>query len=225
MSTSFPTTIDTFVNPVSTDLVANANPALNHDSQHANINDSVKALEIKVGINSSADTSSIDFKLAAVIALAAQLAAPGITVPYAGTSAPSGWLLCDGSAVSRTGSNAALFTAIGTAFGIGDGTTTFNVPNLKGKIPYGKDASDTNFDALNTPSVYVGEKKHQLTAGELASHTHTISQVHIQNGSQSTSGSGSLQNSLVTASTDSAGNDTAHNNMPPYIVMNYIIKI
>lgn len=62
----------------------------------------------------------------------------GILVPYAGSSAPSGWLLCDGSAVSRT-TYAALFAAISTTYGVGDGSTTFNVPDLRGRIPAGQD--------------------------------------------------------------------------------------
>jgi microcystin-dependent protein len=64
----------------------------------------------------------------------------GFIQPYAGTAAPTGWLLCDGSAVSRT-TYADLFTLIGITYGAGDGTTTFNVPNLKGRFPLGYAAS------------------------------------------------------------------------------------
>lgn len=56
----------------------------------------------------------------------------GTMSPYGGSAAPEGWLLCDGSAVSRT-SYPDLFTAIGTTYGVGDGATTFNLPNLTGK--------------------------------------------------------------------------------------------
>lgn len=59
-------------------------------------------------------------------------APPGVINPYAGSAAPSGWLMCDGSAVSRT-TYAALFAAIGTAFGAGDGTTTFNLPDTRAR--------------------------------------------------------------------------------------------
>lgn len=55
----------------------------------------------------------------------------GAMIPYAGASAPAGYLLCNGSAVSRT-TYAALFAVIGTTYGSGDGSTTFNVPNAKG---------------------------------------------------------------------------------------------
>ena len=64
----------------------------------------------------------------------------GVILPYGGTSAPSGYLLCDGSAVSRT-TYGVLFTAIGTAFGVGNGSTTFNIPDMQGNIPVGKGGS------------------------------------------------------------------------------------
>jgi hypothetical protein len=61
----------------------------------------------------------------------------GMLVAYGGITAPGGWLFCDGSAVSRT-TFAALFAAIGGLYGVGDGATTFNVPDLRGRIPIGK---------------------------------------------------------------------------------------
>ncbi len=69
---------------------------------------------------------------------------PGMLVPigsilaYSGASAPTGWVLCDGAAISRT-TYATLFAAIGTSFGTGDGSTTFNVPDLRGRVLVGKD--------------------------------------------------------------------------------------
>ena len=66
----------------------------------------------------------------------------GIIVPYAGGAAPTGWLLCDGSAISRSGYGA-LYTVIGTTYGVGDGSTTFNVPNMKQRFPLGKADSGT----------------------------------------------------------------------------------
>lgn len=62
----------------------------------------------------------------------------GTVLPFAGSAAPSGWLLCYGQAVSRA-TYANLFAAIGTAFGVGDGSTTFNVPDLRGRVPAGLD--------------------------------------------------------------------------------------
>lgn len=94
---------------------------------------------------------------------------PGAMAPFAGSSAPTGWLLCDGSAVSRS-TYAALFAVLGTTFGAGNGSTTFNVPNAKGRVLVGLDAGQTEFDALAETG---GAKTHQLTAAEMPSHTHT----------------------------------------------------
>ena len=68
----------------------------------------------------------------------ATLIPPGVVVPYAGSSAPTGWLICDGSSQLRA-SFAALFTAIGTTYGNVDGTH-FNLPDLGGRVPAGKEA-------------------------------------------------------------------------------------
>lgn len=62
----------------------------------------------------------------------------GVINPYAGAAVPSGWLICDGSEVSRT-TYAKLFIAIGATYGVGNGSTTFNVPDLRGRFPAGKD--------------------------------------------------------------------------------------
>jgi microcystin-dependent protein len=62
----------------------------------------------------------------------------GVVLPFAGSSPPSGWLLCNGQQVSRT-TYPELFAAIGTTFGVGDGSTTFNVPDLRGRVAAGKD--------------------------------------------------------------------------------------
>lgn len=71
----------------------------------------------------------------------------GTIVLFGGTNAPSGWLMCDGSAISRT-TYSKLFDAIGTSFGEGDGSTTFNLPNYKGKVPVGLDPNDEDFNTL-----------------------------------------------------------------------------
>ena len=64
----------------------------------------------------------------------ADLTPIGAITPYAGSAAPTGWLLCNGAAVSRT-AYAALFAVCGTSFGTGDGSTTFNLPNLTNRVP------------------------------------------------------------------------------------------
>ena len=90
----------------------------------------------------------------------------GIVMPFAGSTAPQGYLLCDGSAVSRT-DYADLFTAIGTVYGAGDGASTFNLPDLSGRVVLGVSQSH----ALGTTG---GEATHTLTEQELPAHTHVV---------------------------------------------------
>jgi len=92
----------------------------------------------------------------------------GVIMHYAGASAPTNWLICDGTAVSRS-TFAALFTIIGTTYGAGDGSTTFNLPDMRGKIAVGKHTSGT-FTTLGQTG---GEENHTLSVAELAAHSHT----------------------------------------------------
>ena len=92
----------------------------------------------------------------------------GIVIPFAGSIAPQGWLLCDGSAVSRT-TYAALFAVIGTTYGSGDGSTTFNIPNLSGRVVIGTSQSH----ALGTTG---GSETVTLTADQIPAHTHVVPQ-------------------------------------------------
>jgi hypothetical protein len=75
--TNFPTSLDAFVNPVGTDKVNNVNALLKHDRQHSDANDAIEALEVKVGINGSADTNSIDYKLSGITAGAVSVSTTG----------------------------------------------------------------------------------------------------------------------------------------------------
>lgn len=143
----------------------------------------------------------------------------GSIMIYAGDTAPSGWLICDGSEVSRT-TYANLFNAIGIAYGNGDGSTTFNLPNLKGRIPVGQDTSDTDLQTIGTPG---GEKTHQLTINEMPSHHHNTYGLYTNIGSGSNANTW-LAWSGGNAWVQNAGGDQAHNNMQPYVVMNYIIS-
>lgn len=92
----------------------------------------------------------------------------GIILPYAGSTAPEGYLMCDGSAVSRS-TYAALFAAIGTTYGAGDDSTTFNIPDLTGRVAIG--VSGTH--ALGATG---GEESHALLETELPVHHHEVPQ-------------------------------------------------
>lgn len=87
---------------------------------------------------------------------------------FTGSSIPSGYLLCDGRAVSRT-TYADLFKVIGTTYGAGDGSTTFNLPDFTGRLAVGKNSG--TFNSLGKKG---GEETHKMTASEIPSHTHSI---------------------------------------------------
>lgn len=147
----------------------------------------------------------------------------GAIMQYGGSTEPTGWLFCDGSAISRT-EYADLFTAIGTTYGSGDGSTTFNLPDLRGKVPVGLKSTDTSFDTLGETG---GEKAHTLTYTELPAQIVTgYSADNYKNWATGAWGdytSHSYATNVVQYSGKGTG-DTPHNNLQPYIVTNYIIK-
>lgn len=162
-------------------------------------------------------------QLAAGVILASNLGnagtcATGSIVMFAASSAPSGWIICDGSAVSRT-TYATLFSTIGTTFGVGDGSTTFNLPNFQGNVPVGFKTGDTNFGTLGQTG---GEVTHLLTITEMPSHAHGLS----LNGSGGAAFSVTAPgvNGSTSNSTGSNGGGGAHNNLQPYLTVYFIIK-
>jgi microcystin-dependent protein len=150
----------------------------------------------------------------------------GIVSPFAGSAAPDGYLLCDGSAISRTG-YARLFTAISTAYGVGDGSTTFNLPDLRGRVIAaldnmgGTDAGRLNL--ANTLGTTTGSQTHTLTTAEMPSHSHEVAAGAA--GSFNGRAGGHNGNVITTMNTGNTGGGGAHNNMQPTILMNYIIKV
>lgn len=118
---------------------------------------------------------------------------PGVMMDYAGTAAPSEWLLCDGSARSRT-TYASLFAAIGTRFGAGDGSTTFNLPDARGRVTAGVDGSAGRMPAaISDLGESGGADDYRLTTAEMPAHRHphthtyTYTYLSVQNPSASTS--------------------------------------
>jgi microcystin-dependent protein len=109
----------------------------------------------------------------------------GVVNPFAGATAPSGWLLCFGQAVSRT-AYPVLFTTLSTTYGAGDGSTTFNLPDLRGRAIAGKDdmggtaasrLTATVLSAANTLGATGGAQTHTLTSAQsgVPAHGHSAS--------------------------------------------------
>ena len=168
----------------------------------------------------------------------------GAILQYAGSSAPSGWLLCDGSVVSRT-TYADLFAAISTTYGAGNGSTTFGIPDLRGRVPVGSgQGSGLTNRTLGSES---GAETHTLSDAEMPSHHHftfssstggnaTISganlntshapfQEHRGNGADYAYMLASSGGAASVGKSSTSGSDNAHNNMQPFLVVNHIIKI
>ena len=151
-------------------------------------------------------------------------------LPYAGSAAPTGYFLCDGSAKSRT-TYASLFAIIGTTYGVGDGSTTFNIPDLRGRVIAGQDdMGGSSANRLTGQSGGVdgdilggsgGSETHTLSTAQMPSHSHTYS-AHTGLGASGSGGAAQL--SSTSANTSSSGGDQAHNNVQPTIILNYIIK-
>lgn len=101
----------------------------------------------------------------------------GVVVPFAGSSAPANWLLCDGSAVSRT-TYGQLFAAIGTTYGSGNGSTTFNLPDMRGRVAAGKDdMGGSAASRLTSGTSGVAGATLGAVGGDQRVHQHT----HVQN--------------------------------------------
>jgi microcystin-dependent protein len=146
----------------------------------------------------------------------ASIVPPGVITQYISATPPSGWLICDGTAVSRS-KYALLYVVIGTTYGVGDGSTTFNLPDFKGRVAVGRDVSDGKFDVMGETG---GEETHTLNITEMPRHRHGIAQ-----GSTIAGGGGSDDVWAGTSRYSTyEGGDGAHNNLQPYIITTFIIK-
>ena len=170
----------------------------------------------------------------------------GSLTAFAGATAPTGWLICDGDQYPQA-SYASLYAIIGNTYNTGGETAGyFRVPNIKGRVIVGRDASDSDFNVLGETG---GAKTHTLTESEMPSHDHTGSisggshEHPMSTGAALTLGAG---NSLFansgnppvtsagntgtstshshTLNINNAGSGNAHNNLQPYIALNWIIK-
>ena len=152
---------------------------------------------------------------------------PGTGAPFWGLTVPTGWLLCDGSAVSRTG-YAPLYAALGTTFGPGDGVSTFNLPSTAGRTVVGVDGVGITLPGFPYTGASGGEANHLLTINEMPSHRHSMFDASgaPNNGNYSTRNVvvGIVSNAFGAVPTDYAGGGLTHNNIQPSIAARWIIR-
>jgi len=141
----------------------------------------------------------------------------GTMAMHGSDTAPDKWLLCDGIEVDRT-IYADLFEVIGTIHGIGNGTTTFNLPNMIGRSPMGRDLS------LVDVGQAAGALTHALTAAQNGAHTHVIEKSNgIAGGSVSRPGASFSGQLAPNTQTLSSGTGAPHNNLHPVMGLIFII--
>jgi microcystin-dependent protein len=154
---------------------------------------------------------------------------PGTSISGYWTSAPAGYLAEDGSAVSRT-TYATLFSLIGTTYGAGDGSTTFNLPDSRGRVSVNKNPADAEFATIGEK---YGEKTHTLSVAELAAHSHNFTYSGSNYGSFPYTGSPNTAGGLAfsvglttygSVGISSEGNGQPYNVIQPSIVKMYAIK-
>ncbi len=144
-------------------------------------------------------------------------------------TAPTGWLLCYGQAISRS-TYATLFALIGTTFGSGDGSTTFNLPDMRGRTPVGQDdmggtsanrVTDAQADSIGGAG---GAETHTLATSEMPAHTHKILRFTTGDSSANQGMDARTPNAVWSSDkVETVGGGGAHNNMPPWLALNFII--
>ena len=158
---------------------------------------------------------------------------PGVIVPYGVSAAPTGFLLCNGTAVSRS-TYAALFAVVSSLYGAGNGSSTFNVPDLRGRFIAGWDAGTSVLTSVAgaAGSMIVGAsiantggiQAVTLSVGEIPSFNHlagsNVYGIHDDIGNALQAGT-----SVASVSAASTGGGGAHSNIPPTLIVNFIIKL
>jgi microcystin-dependent protein len=177
--------------------------------------------------------------VSSVVVPASPLMPSGTVLDFAGATAPVGFLLCDGAAVSRS-TYSDLFAAIGTIWGVGDGTTTFNLPNFNGRATIGSGTYTDLVDSTVTRSIAqtLGAASHILTVPQMPSHNHTQNphEHYMSQGTINQNNGGPYDDpgyiftgtdtatTAVTATNNSTGGGLSHNNMQPSVVVLKMIK-
>lgn len=169
---------------------------------------------------------------------------------FGGSVAPNGWRICNGDVISRT-DYSELFGVIGTTYGGGDGSTTFAIPDFRGRTAIGAGESIATGHTVHALGEMSGEETHQLTASEMAAHTHGGVSLYgeawnlayqssgNQVGTSGIVGRRTISENLTAGSSSfsawdgitinashehaSVGEDQGHNNMQPFTAINYII--
>lgn len=178
--------------------------------------------------------SNIDTSIATVASVVGAMPI-GTTMPFVGAAAPAGYLICDGSAISRT-TYAALFAICGTAYGIGDGSTTFNLPDMRGRMPVGVGThSEINARGSSDGDATVGNRrpKHRHTVALTdPGHHHSYSQTRVDNVARSDGAAVVNEGSLTANTGDTATGISATvgpqtNSIidgPAYLAFNWIVR-
>jgi microcystin-dependent protein len=157
----------------------------------------------------------------------------GAILPYAVSAAPTGFVLCNGAALNRS-TYSTLFAVVSSLYGDGDGSSTFNVPDLRGRYIAGWDVSATASSVLTSVTVGMvinttmantgGIQAVTLTEAQMPSHVHTLDPPPGTASGGDQKMQVADQSVTTTVATESTGGDGAHSNIPPTIILNYIIK-
>lgn len=160
MASNYPASIQTFSDPIATDTLSG------HAALHTLVNDTLEAVQNKVGVVNDSDTASHDYRIRQ---LEADITPIGSVTMFIGSVMPSAnWKLCNGAAISRT-TYATLFGLVGTSYGVGNGSTTFNLPDFRNRVPVGAGSSYSLGQAIGALTDSI-----TLSSANLPKHTHGL---------------------------------------------------